>query len=88
MANDRGVVVALTMDIEYPDGSTKRVTYDAAWLADTAALLLHESVMDEEQTQAFAAKEDWEKNPAMIRVTVVGESHTICMRPGHSGDDQ
>ena len=45
--------------------------------------------MSDEARQLFTVDpDDWEKNPALIRETLDGQVHEICLQPGHSGDKQ
>jgi hypothetical protein len=66
--DDRGSIVEMTVTVQYPDGSTKTVTYDRDWCLDTGAILMHESCMTLEQLDQYNAADQWENRPTFLQV--------------------
>lgn len=83
-----GEIQNIEMEIEYPDGSKKIVGHGPKWADITHKIIIDENLMTPKQRQLLGNLPDWKNNPAMIRQLVDGTEHTICLRPGHSGDDQ
>ena len=64
---DRGEIVEMHLKIQYPDGSTKEVSYDEDWLFEAGAILFAESCMTPDQREQFHESDDWRKNPTFIK---------------------
>lgn len=65
--SDRGEITEIKMNIRYPDGSSKEVTYDEKWVQETGAILVHENCMNEEQRQTFKGGDNWKNNATFLK---------------------
>jgi|SRR5918911_770853 hypothetical protein len=83
-----GEILLVEMEIEYPDGSTKIVGHGPKWADITRRIIIDTGKMDEKHMQILGQSPDWQLNHAMIRELADGTFHSICLRAGHSGDDQ
>ncbi|OQX04048.1 MAG: hypothetical protein BWK73_37465 [Thiothrix lacustris] len=83
-----GEIQYIEMEIEYPDGSRKIVGHGPKWADITHKLILDKKLMTVAQLKMLGDSSDWRDNSAMIRELVDGTAHSICLRPGHGGDDQ
>jgi hypothetical protein len=64
---NRGKVVKVTFEIEYPDGSSKVSSLTGDMLGDLAAIVLDEVLVPERQLSEWnASSQDWRKNPTML----------------------
>lgn len=81
---NRAEATSVSIDICYPDGRMKSVEWGTSWLAETAALILSESVMDAAQKDKFRGKRrglrkrTWKDRPTMIRKLTDGRIEPVC----------
>ena|ERR1044072_5134301 len=83
-----GEILLVEMEIEYPDGSKKVVGHGAKWADITQRIIIDKDKMEKKLLPLIGNSRSWKANHAMLRELVDGTSHGICLRPGHSGDDQ
>lgn len=80
----RAEATSVTIDVCYPDGRMKTAEWGTSWLAETAALILSDSVMDPEQKDRFRGKRKglrkltWKDRPTMIRKMSDGQNEPVC----------
>ena len=67
MRQDRGSIVKIQLDIEYPDGTTRHAEYGKDWIEKSGAILFHESCMTPEQEELYKGGDDWKFNPTFLR---------------------
>ncbi|MBY5736414.1 hypothetical protein [Rhizobium leguminosarum] len=61
--NDRGTIVNISIEIEYPDGSKKSAEINPDGLG---ALYFDEAAMDDQAKKIFNQSDDWRENPTYI----------------------
>jgi hypothetical protein len=88
LKNDRGTITKITFEITYPDHSKKIIAHDFAWIKKLSGIHFDEVIMSDEEKKIWFVSENWEDNPAFIKISKTGKrAGSCCKRPGHSGDD-
>lgn len=81
---DCGRVAGLRLEVQYAD-DVKETSWGGPILASTAALLLKEEAMTDEQRKLFEPRRDSKINPALLRITTTGRADAICAQRSGRG---